>query len=58
MTSGQLVKHYRGDYGNMMATITLVYLVGMAVIWLAPGDERQAAAGVGIAGFTAAHFID
>ena len=37
MTSGQLVKGvYGGDYARMMATITLVYLVGMAVIWLAP----------------------
>jgi MFS family permease len=41
MTSGQLVKHYHGDYGSMMATITLVYLAGMAVIWLAPETKGR-----------------
>jgi MFS family permease len=41
LTSGQLVKHYNGDYGNMMATITLVYLVGMVVIWLAPETKGK-----------------
>jgi MFS family permease len=37
LTSGQLVKEvYKGDYARMMATITLVYVVGMVVIWFAP----------------------
>jgi MFS family permease len=34
--SGQLVAFYHGDYAKMGATITLVYLVGALVIWLAP----------------------
>ena len=34
--AGQLVNHYRGDYAQMCATITLVYIVGAALIWLAP----------------------
>jgi predicted MFS family arabinose efflux permease len=41
LTSGQLVKHYDGNYANMMATITLVYLVGMVVIWLAPETKGK-----------------
>ena len=36
LTSGHLVKHYEGDYAQMGAVVTLVYLVGMAVVWLAP----------------------
>ena len=41
LTSGQLVGYYGGNYGNMMATITLVYLVGMVVIWLAPETKGK-----------------
>ncbi len=35
MTSGALVQHY-GGYAPMGAVITLIYLVGMVVIWWAP----------------------
>lgn len=35
LTSGALVQFY-GGYAQMGATITLIYLVGMVVIWLAP----------------------
>ena len=34
--SGQLVAVFDGDYARMGAVITLVYLVGMIVIWWAP----------------------
>ncbi len=33
---GQLMAHYGGSYARAGATITLVYLVGMVVIWFAP----------------------
>ena len=40
--SGQLVKDvYHGDYARMMATITLVYIVGMVVIWFAPETKGK-----------------
>jgi len=35
LTSGQLVAHY-GGYPQMGAVVTLVYLVGLAIVWLAP----------------------
>lgn len=41
LTSGQLVGHYGGNYGRMMATITLVYLAGMVIIWLAPETKGK-----------------
>lgn len=42
LTSGSLVKHYHGDYAQMGAVITLVYLVGMAAIFLAPETKGRA----------------
>ncbi len=42
LTSGQLVKHYGGDYAQMGAVITLVYLVGMIVVWIAPETKGKA----------------
>jgi MFS family permease len=33
---GQLLKFYEGSYAQAGATITLIYLAGMVVIWLAP----------------------
>lgn len=35
LTSGQLVVHY-GGYPQMGAVVTLVYLAGLALVWLAP----------------------
>ena len=35
LTSGQLVAHY-GGYPQMGAVVTLVYLAGLALVWLAP----------------------
>ena len=39
--AGQLVDYYGGDYARMGATITLVYLIGLVVIWLAPETKGQ-----------------
>ena len=39
--SGQLVAVFDGDYARMGAVITLVYLVGMIVIWWAPETKGQ-----------------
>lgn len=33
---GQLVAHYGGSYAQAGATITLIYLFGLVLIWLAP----------------------
>jgi len=41
LTSGQLVKHY-GGYAPMGAVITLVYLVGIGLVWLAPETKGRA----------------
>lgn len=38
---GELVRLLGGDYGGAMAKITLVYLLGMALIWLAPETKGK-----------------
>lgn len=40
LTSGQLVAYY-GGYPQMGAVITLVYLVGMIIIWFAPETKGK-----------------
>lgn len=39
--SGQLVKSFEGSYAQMGSVITLIYLVGMAAIWLAPETKGK-----------------
>jgi SHS family sialic acid transporter-like MFS transporter len=39
--AGQLVSFYHGDYARMGATITLVYLVGVGLIWAAPETKGK-----------------
>ena len=34
--NGQLVAHYGGSYASAGAVVTLVYLIGMVLIWFAP----------------------
>jgi F0F1-type ATP synthase membrane subunit c/vacuolar-type H+-ATPase subunit K len=41
IAQGQLVAHYAGSYAKAGATITLIYLVGLALIWLAPETKDQ-----------------
>ena len=41
LTQGQLVAHFGGSYAQAGAIVTLVYLVGMAVIWLAPETKGK-----------------
>ncbi len=36
IAGGQLVAAFDGDYARMCAVITLIYLVGLGLIWLAP----------------------
>lgn len=36
VTGGQLVQVYHGSYARMGATVTLVYALGMVLIWFAP----------------------
>jgi len=38
---GSLIKHYSGSYAKAGATITLIYLVGMIVIWFAPETKGK-----------------
>lgn len=39
--AGQLVGYYHGDYAQMGATITLIYLVGAIVIWFGPETKGK-----------------
>ena len=39
--AGELVKYYGGDYARMGTMVTLVYIVGMAAIWLAPETKGK-----------------
>lgn len=41
LISGRLVGIFDGDYARMGAVITLVYLLGMLVIWLAPETKGK-----------------
>lgn len=42
VTQGKLVSYFGGSYANAGAVITLVYLLGMVLIWLAPETKGQA----------------
>jgi MFS family permease len=39
--SGQLVRSFEGSYAQMGSVITLIYVVGMAAIWLAPETKGK-----------------
>jgi MFS family permease len=41
LTQGQLVGAYGGSYAKAGATITLIYIVGLALIWLAPETKDR-----------------
>lgn len=41
LTQGQLVAAYSGSYARASATVTLIYLVGLAIVWLAPETKDQ-----------------
>jgi len=41
LTQGQLVAAYAGSYAKAGATLTLIYVVGLALIWLAPETKDQ-----------------
>jgi MFS family permease len=41
LMQGQLVSAYGGSYAKAGATITIVYLVGMVIIWLGPETRNQ-----------------
>jgi MFS family permease len=38
---GQLLRHYEGSYARAGATITLVYALGLALIWLGPETKGK-----------------
>ncbi len=38
---GQIVGFFHGDYAHAAATVTLIYLVGMVVIWFAPETKGR-----------------
>ncbi len=38
---GELMTHYQGSYARAGAVITLVYLIGLVVIWLAPETKGR-----------------
>lgn len=39
ITQGQLVNHFHGSYARAGAVVTLIYLVGMIIIWF--GKETK-----------------
>jgi len=41
MTTGQLMVLFEGSYSRACATITLVYIVGMVLIWFAPETKGK-----------------
>ena len=41
VAGGQLVATFDGDYARMGSVITLVYLAGMVLIWLAPETKGK-----------------
>jgi SHS family sialic acid transporter-like MFS transporter len=41
LTAGRLVEYYDGSYARMGATITLIYLLGIGLIWLAPETKGR-----------------
>jgi MFS family permease len=41
LTQGQLVGYFNGSYARAGAIITLIYLLGMALIWLAPETKGK-----------------
>jgi len=41
LTQGQLVGYFKGSYARAGAIITLIYLLGMALIWLAPETKGK-----------------
>jgi len=41
LTQGQLVGHFNGSYARAGAIITLIYLLGMALIWFAPETKGK-----------------
>jgi len=41
LTQGKLVSMYEGSYARAGATVVLIYIVGMALIWLAPETKDK-----------------
>jgi hypothetical protein len=41
MVQGALVNHFKGSYAQAGSVVTLVYVVGMAIIWLAPETKGK-----------------
>ena len=39
--SGQLVNYFKEDYGRMCSVISLVYILGLGVIWLCPETKGR-----------------
>ncbi len=41
LTQGQLVSHYGGSYAQAGAVVTLIYVVGMVLIWFGPETKGK-----------------
>ena len=41
LTQGQLVSYYDGSYAKAGAVITLIYLLGLVLIWFAPETKGK-----------------
>jgi hypothetical protein len=42
LQSGRLVDYFNQDYARMCSIVSLVYLVGMVLIWFCPETKGQA----------------
>jgi len=40
--AGGLVAHFKGDFGKMCSVISLVYIIGMVIIWFSPETKGKA----------------
>ena len=41
ITQGQLVTHYDGSYAKAGSVVTLIYLLGMVLIWFGPETKGK-----------------
>lgn len=41
LTQGKLVEHFKGSYAQAGAVVTLIYILGMIVIWFAPETKGK-----------------
>ena len=41
ITTGTMISYFDSDYSKAVSTITLVYIIGMVIIWFAPETKGK-----------------